>query len=285
MISGKTKITGLFGNPIEHSLSPQIHNKAFELLKLDYVYLAFNVIPENLENAVLGIRGMNFVGINVTIPHKQQIMQYLDEFSEEARFIGAVNTVKNTNGCISGHTTDTEGFIKSADEAGVSIKNKKVLILGGGGAARSIALGLSLRSIPATITLLGRTVSKVEEVAREITKKTNVQARGEKLNNKNLQDRISENEVLVNATSIGMHPSGSESPVPKQYLREGLIVYDIVYNPLETALIKAASSAGCIIIDGLGMLIHQAIASFNIWTGLTPESAPLRKHALKFLHP
>ena len=164
MVNGKTRLTGVIGFPIEHSLSPLIHNKAFEILNLDYIYIPIKVEPDKVRQVLDGIRAMNFVGINVTIPHKQAVIPYLDSIDDEARLVGAVNTILNVHGKLHGYTTDAGGYIKSIAERGITLKKKRVLILGGGGAARSLAVGLALRKLPASITILGRTWGKVKKI-------------------------------------------------------------------------------------------------------------------------
>lgn len=280
MINGNTKIAGVFGFPIEHSLSPQIHNKAFEILKLNCVYIALKVAPDQLEQAVAGIKAMDFMGINVTIPHKQAIIPFLDSISDEARAIGAVNTVKNDCGKLIGYSTDLEGFLRSSQEKGISLKGKKVLILGGGGAARSLALGLALQNLPASITLLGRTLAKVENILNDAARLSSIPLNGYQWDLSTLEEQVASAEILVNCTSLGMHPETERNPVPKGLLHRGLVVHDIVYNPLRTKLLAEAAAQGCTTIDGLGMLLHQGIAAFEIWTGAAPPVEPLRQVAL-----
>jgi shikimate dehydrogenase len=283
IIGGTTRLTGVIGFPIEHSLSPAIHNKAFEMLNLDCVYVPIRVEPGKIGQLLNGIKAMNFAGINVTIPHKQAVMPYLDHIDQEARLVGAVNTIKNVNGKLYGYTTDTGGYIQSLAEKGITLKGKKVLVLGGGGAARSLAVGLALRKIPLCLTILGRTVGKVKKIIRDIQSNTHLPIRGGRLTDTALGEELEQNDLVINCTAVGMHPKKDATPIPRAFLRKGLIVSDIIYNPLETRLLREAKKAGCITIDGLGMLLFQGMAAFEIWTGKRPPMGPLRKEAMKYL--
>jgi shikimate dehydrogenase len=283
MIKGTTQLMGVFGFPVEHSLSPAIHNKAIEILKLDYVYLPIKVAPEQLAAACDGIRAMRFAGVNVTIPHKEAVIPHLDSISDEARTVRAVNTIHNIAGRLEGHTTDAAGYIAALAERGIMLDGKRVLVLGGGGAARSLVIGLALRKLPAAITILGRTAAKAQKIADDAARCTTVRVQAGALDAPGLKQAIGTSDLLINCTSVGMHPTTDETPVPGELLRPGLVVSDIVYNPLETRLLREAKQAGCVTVDGLGMLIHQAIAAFEIWTGVKPPARPLREEAEKQL--
>jgi shikimate dehydrogenase len=283
MIQGTTQLLGVFGFPVEHSLSPAIHNKAIEILKLDYIYVPMKVAPEALEAACLGLRALRFTGVNVTLPHKEAVIQYLDSVSDEARAVRAVNTIKNTNGRLEGYTTDAAGYIASLDEQGIALNGKHVLVLGGGGAARSLVMGLALRQLPASITILARTVAKARKIADDAAQCAATRVQAGELAVPTLTPAIGSSDLLINCTSVGMHPNTGQTPVPAELLRPGLVVSDIVYNPLETRLLREAKHAGCVTVDGLGMLIHQGIAAFEIWTGMRPPVQPLRDMAMSQL--
>lgn len=282
-ITGKTRLTGLFGDPVTHSVSPAIHNTAFKLLNIDMAYVPFHVIPTELENAVNGLRGLNIAGVNVTIPHKQTVLPFLDIITKEAALIGAVNTIVNDQGKLTGYTTDATGFIASTARAGFTITGKHITILGGGGTARSLVAGMVLQTPPASIILLGRTVSRVTKIASDIAACSNVPIIAAELTRPMLETTLKQTDMLVNCTSVGMSPKIGVSPVPAELLHANLVVLDIVYNPLETQLLADARHAGCTTIDGLGMLLFQGIASFKIWTGQEPPFAPLREAAIAAL--
>jgi shikimate dehydrogenase len=256
-ITATTGLCAIIGNPIEHSLSPLIHNAAFEHLKLNYVFLAFKV--EHLKEAVKGIRRLNLKGVSVTIPHKVEVMNYLDDIEEVAQKIGAVNTILNQGGKLRGYNTDCSGAIRALEEK-MELGDKKVMVLGAGGAARAIALGLKEKG--ADITILNRTVKKAEMLASEL----NCQYGGLDLVESFKPD------VLINTTALGMYPRVDDMPVKKEFLKD-MLVFDIVYNPLKTRLIKEAEQNGCDTILGLEMFVNQAALQFELWTG---KEAPLK---------
>jgi shikimate dehydrogenase len=255
-ITSATKLCAILGNPIEHTLSPLIHNAAFDHLHLNYVFLAFKV--EHLKEAVHGIRALDIKGVSVTIPHKVAIIDYLDEVEEIAGKIGAVNTVVNRGGRLIGYNTDWSGAIRPL-EAQVDLKGRKALVLGAGGAARAIAFGLKEKG--ADFTILNRTVHKAEMLASELG-----------VNYGSLEDSASVPfDTVINTTSLGMYPNVKDTPVKKALLK-GVLVFDMVYNPLKTRLIRDAEENGCATIMGLEMFINQAAMQFELWTG---EKAPL----------
>jgi len=225
-------------------------------LGLDYVFLAFKV--EHLKDAVMGIRALTLEGVSVTIPHKVEVMDYLDDIEEVARKIGAVNTILNQEGRLLGYNTDCSGAINALQEK-IELKDKKTMLLGAGGAARAIALGLKEKG--ADLTILNRTVKKAEVLASEI----NCQYGGLEFI-ESLQP-----DVLINTTSLGMYPKMDDTPVKKEFLKD-MLVFDIVYNPLKTRLIKEAEQNGCATIMGLEMFVNQAALQFELWTG---KKAPI----------
>jgi len=262
----KTKICCVIGDPIEHTLSPLIHNKAFENLGLDFVYIAFRVNREMLGKAIDGIRAFNIHGINITIPHKVRVLEYLDVVNDLVRNIGAVNTIVNDKGRLIGYNTDGEGALRALVKGGVSLSGKKVVVLGAGGAARAIVYFVA-KEKPSSIMILNRTREKADELAENVSTKTDLLARAKKLENQSLKDEMQDADLVINCTSVGMAPNIGETPLPKSLLRKDIIVMDIIYNPLETRLLKEAKEAGAITISGIDMFIHQAASAFEIWTG------------------
>ncbi len=262
-VSGKTKVFCVIGDPIEHSLSPIMHNAAFKHLKIDAVYVAFNVKENMLEDAVKGMRSFGICGMNVTMPHKTAIIKYLDESDPVARFVGAVNTVLNAYGKLLGFNTDGVGALRALEENGVKTKGKRILLLGAGGAGRAIAFQLAQEADE--LVILNRDVNKARLLADTLRRKFNKNVVGDSLLPSTLKDWIKDVDVLINATSVGMHPHQDETPVDKSLLRPELAVMDIVYNPVETRLLKDAKSVGAQVIYGTEMLVFQGAVSFEIW--------------------
>lgn len=267
-IDGKTKIVGLIGYPIEHTFSPKMHNACFKELGLNWVYLPFSVKPENLEEAFKGLKSIeNVQGINVTIPHKQEVIKYLDNLSQEASLIGAVNTISFSNGRATGDNTDGRGFISALTEEGFSLRGKNVLLLGVGGAGRAVSMSLAKEKI-SRITLVDVNISKAKGLTSEIEhsfKEVKARAIGLK------EITLEEIDLLVNATGVGMK-EGDPLLINPSLLHRKLFVYDLIYNPTQTLLLKEAAKCGAKTANGSGMLIHQAALSFKIWSG---EEAPL----------
>ncbi len=274
-ISSRTKLCGVIGDPIEHSLSPLMQNVAFRELDLDYAYLAFQVPKEFLKSAILGITGLGMVGVNVTIPHKLDVMKYLDRIDEDALLIGAVNTIVNRNGELIGYNTDGIGAVEALERNGVQVKGKKIAILGAGGASRAVAFKLaeSARSI----TILNRTKSRAVALVKTLGEKRNVNVKADKLNDDALEITLGEIDILVNATSIGMWPNTSVSPVKKSLLPRSLTVFDIVYNPIQTQLLCDASEKDCKVVEGVDMLVYQGAAAFELWTGARAPVEAMRR--------
>ena len=283
MITGKTGVTGIFGCPVGHSLSPLIHNTAFKAKSLDIIYLPFEVKPENLKEATGAIRALNFLGINVTVPHKEAIMPFLDKISEGALQAGAVNTILNKDGLLTGYNTDGDGYIRSLEkETGFDPKGKRVLILGAGGAARGILASLLKRS-PERITISNRTLSRATRLAsdfKEINRGTELKSIA--LDTDKLDKVLKETHLLINTTTMGM--DGRETiDLPLDSLLGGAVVSDIVYRPLDTAFIQRAHASGIMTHKGLGMLLEQGALSFKIWTGVEPPVDLMKKVLLEKL--
>lgn len=267
-IKGTTLLAGLIGNPVKHSKSPQMHNTAFEALGLDYVYLAFEVSEESLKKAVEAMRTLNAIGFNVTMPYKTEIIEYLDDITEEARIIGSVNTVKNENGRLVGYNTDGSGFLKSLEEVGVDYAGKKIVILGAGGAARAIATQLAFDGA-AEVVLFNRTLSKAEKIAKSINMNISTcTIRALEMDEPVLKEEIKDAAVLVNCTSVGMKPNIDKSIISSpEILHRDLFVADIIYDPNKTRLLELAEEAGCKYMNGLMMVIWQGALAFKVWTG------------------
>jgi shikimate dehydrogenase len=281
-ITGKTRVCGVIGDPIEHTLSPIMHNAAFNHLKLDYAFLAFKVKPAEVENAVNGMRALNILGLNVTMPHKKEVINYLDKIDQTAKFLNAVNTIHNKNGKLLGFNTDGIGALKALKENGVNPHGKRVLLLGSGGAARAIAYALVQEADE--LVVLNRTVEQAKELASLLERTFNKKVVGDSLSPKVIQDNLWDSDILVNATSVGMKPNATQSPVAPEWLKPDLAVMDIVYNPIETKLDKDAKAAGAKVISGVEMLIYQGAASFEIWTGHSAPVEVMRKAALNHLN-
>ncbi|MEM3506342.1 MAG: shikimate dehydrogenase [Candidatus Bathyarchaeia archaeon] len=278
-ITGKTKVCCLIGSPIEHSLSPVMHNAAFRALNLDYVYVAFNVNESQLKNAIDGIKALGIHGVNVTTPYKTAVIKFLDKLDESAAEAKAVNTILNVNSKLIGYNTDGIGAINALKENGVLLKDRKVVLLGAGGAARAIAF--SLIKNRCKLVVFNRNFNKAKKLIKDLKKKNKeIEVSCYRLYDENLKKELSDANVLINATSVGMHPKENESLVKKEFLNPSLYVFDIVYNPLETKLLKDAESIVAKVINGLEMLVHQGALSFKIWTR---KDAPIEvmKNAIK----
>jgi shikimate dehydrogenase len=270
---------GVIGHPVKHSLSPLMHNAVFKKLGLKCKYGAFDIDAEELEQKVAGFKE-NFAGINVTIPHKVSIIKHLDCLSEEAKLVGAVNTVKFCGKTV-GYNTDGIGCVKAFEESEVDPKGKKILIVGAGGAAR--AIGFQLAKEKAELWVSDKIMEKAFDLASEIKKKLNARVHATTLDGETLVDLIKNADVLINATPIGMTPNVDETPIDTDMLKKGLMVMDIVYNPVETKLLKEARKKGCKTISGVGMFVHQGAESLKIWLGIKPPIDVMRKTVVEAL--
>ena len=261
----KTKLFALIGDPVERSLSPAMHNAAFDALGLDCAYIDLLVPSEMLADVVAGIRAIRLAGFNVTHPHKVNIIDLLDKLDRSAEMVGAVNTVKNDGGKLIGFNTDGDGAVRALESKVGKLLGKKILLLGAGGAARAIAF--SLAQAGAKLTVANRTASKAKELVATINKKLGAEAVHVALKKNILVDEIKRSGILVNATSTGMYPDVDRTLVTADMMHRGLIVNDIVYEPLQTRLLREAKKAGARTVGGLGMLVHQGAMAFEIWTG------------------
>jgi len=276
-ISGKTGVCGIIGDPVKHSLSPVMHNAAFEELNLDFVYVAFRVGREELREAIIGARSLDIHGLNVTMPHKNAVMRYLDEIDSTAKSIGAVNTILNDEGRLVGYNTDGVGALKALEENGITPNGKKLLLLGAGGAGKAIAFHAA-REVEELI-ILNRTPKKAKKLAEVLRKESNKKIDGNKFSTEIMKQELRDADILVNATSVGMHPDVNQSLVSPSLLKPDLCVIDIIYNPLETKLAKDAKTVGAKVISGIEMLVYQGAASFEIWTN-HPAPVKVMKQAV-----
>ena len=252
-IKGSTNIVGLIGHPVEHSFSPPMHNAAFKALGMDYAYVAFDVNPNDLKSAIDGANALNIKGFNVTIPYKIEVMKYLDELDEVASLIGAVNTIDFKN--LKGYNTDGIGAIKAIEEV-TSVKDKNVVVAGAGGASRAISFYLAKYGVE-SLTILNRNVSKAQALAEDVLKSDligNVNADSISEINTCLKDA----DILVDTTPLGMDPHIDDEPIATaEDMHEDLVVFDAVYNPNETVLLKEAIKAGAKPVYGIKMLLYQ----------------------------
>lgn len=271
-INGQTKLVGLIGYPIEHSLSPAMHNSAFAALSLNWCYLPLPVHPERLGEAVAGLRALNFVGANVTVPHKEAVISYLDKVTPEAQAIGAVNTIVVHESELIGYNTDWLGFQAALSEGGFDPQGKRTVVLGAGGAARAVVYALAQGE--AQVTVLNRTPSRAHALVQDFSPLfPSLSLLSLPLTLQTLKERATESHLLVNATPVGMWPEVDKSPwLEDLAFPSHLTVFDLVYNPRQTKLLRQARAAGAKGIGGLGMLVHQGAAAFELWTG---EKAPV----------
>jgi shikimate dehydrogenase len=258
-LSGTTNIIGIFGYPIDHTLSPLMHNAAFRALNMNNCYVAFKVLPEDLPDAVRAVKSLNLLGVNITVPHKEQVIPLLDEVNEEARFIGAVNTVVNNEGRLTGYNTDGRGFMSSLSEAGISVEDKEVVIIGTGGAARAISYYLSKKA--SHLSLFDIDTEKSEKLVSDLR---NIRSNVDLLES---AAHLGNADIVINATPLGLH-ADDPLPVQRELISSSMTVCDLVYKT--TGLLRAAQAKGAATIDGSGMLLWQGVLAFELWTGMKP---------------
>jgi len=251
-IDTETTLYGLIGHPVAHSLGPLMHNHAFAETGINGVYLAFDVT--DVKSALAGMRALNICGISVTIPHKTEVMQYLDEIDDTARRIGAVNTIVCRDGRLIGYNTDAHGAVCALKEK-TEIRARNVVIIGAGGAARAVGFGISEQG--GRVHIVNRTAQKGRQLAEELNAAFHSVA----------DLHAIKMDILINTTSVGMHPKIDEMPIPAHLLKPGMCVMDIVYNPIKTRLLHEAEAAGGTIVDGVAMFVHQGAMQFSLWTG------------------
>ena len=267
-INHNTKIVGVIGHPIKHSFSPMMHNYAFDKLGLEYVYLPFDISTTGLQDSLKGMVALGIKGFNVTIPHKERIVEYLDELSDSAKIVGAVNTVVNDNGTLIGYNTDVDGIINTLEEYKERINGKTVSVLGAGGAARSVIYTLITHFNVKKINIINRTVEKAESLKDYFSSKMLFEKiKTYELMPPDVTEILAKSKLIVNASSIGMSPDEDDSPttIPESF-NSKQIVFDVVYNPRKTRLLKLAEEQGAITINGLKMFVEQGAKSFELWT-------------------
>ncbi len=281
-IDGKTKIVGVFGWPVGHSLSPAMHNAAFSHTGLNYIYLPFKVEPSNLSEAIAGLIPLGIGGVNLTIPHKREAVKYLDEVMDEAALTRSVNTIVVREGKLIGCSTDGEGFITSlSEDLHFSARGKKVVILGAGGAGSAIAFALAREKV-SKLVIANRTPERGGRLVNEIKQNfPEVQTRAIRFSKGETSDEVRGCELLVNATPLGMNADAPGAIIEQGCLGAGHAVFDIVYSPPLTPLLSLARQAGARWVNGLGMLIYQGAASFKLWTGAEPPIEVMREAAKK----
>jgi shikimate dehydrogenase len=282
-IKGTTKLVGLIGWPVDHSLSPQMHNAAFADKGLDFCYVAFPVMPASLKEAVRGLRALGMVGANVTIPHKEKVLAYLDEASAEAQAIGAVNTILIDENRLFGYNTDAMGFLTSLEqEANVRLEGKHVVVIGAGGAGRAMSVGAAFSRVR-QVTLCDIVLDKAERLAATIRAvRPEVKTAAMEPTSEQFAKSVKGADIVVNATPLGMR-SDDPLPLDPDHLSKETFVFDAIYIPAETQLLKAAREKGCRTLSGIGMLVHQGAAAFKIWTAVEPNIALMREVVNKAL--
>jgi shikimate dehydrogenase len=282
-VSGKTKVCALIGDPVEHTVSAAMHNAAFAELGLDFIYVPFRVQPERLAEAVAGLRALDVRGFNVTIPHKVAVMRLLDGLDPRAEKIGAVNTVVNEDGKLRGYNTDAAGFLRALSEGGIEPEGKKIVVLGAGGASRAISYVLAEKGAELTILNREQELDWAWDIAKLIEYDLWKRVTVLELRKDLLAGALKDADVLVNATSVGMSPDVDVCPVPARMLRQDLVVFDVVYNPIETRLLREARAAGARTISGVEMLVWQGALAFETWTGQPAPFDVMRRAALEAL--
>lgn len=274
----QTRLVGVIGWPIEHSLSPAMQNAALREMRLNWVYLAFAVEPKRVGEAMDGVRGLGLVGLNVTIPHKSAVIEHLDEIDDAVEALGVANTiVRREDGSLMGHNTDGPGFLRSLAEHGHGVEGRAVTVIGAGGSARSVAWACARRGA-AGVSIVNRTLERAEDVAELVRSTTDLDnALAIALNAPEAREAVSRADVVVDCTPVGMYPRHEVDPViPVSWMRPGQVVADLTYNPIETVLLKAAREAGADTVDGAGMLVHQGAISLRYWSGQEPPVETMR---------
>jgi len=279
MVEKREKL-GVVGHPIKHSLSAVMHNAAFRELGLDYEYESFDVDKAALRGFIENCR-KDFLGLNVTIPHKVDAIAFLDELSHEAELIGSVNTIKFEPGKAVGYNTDGIGCVRSLAEAKETVKGKQVLVIGAGGAARAVAFQCVIEG--ARVAVTNRTAKRAEDLVRAVREKLGQEATVIDFTRKDIADMLKETNVLINTTSVGMFPHVDESPIPVDIIPNSVVVLDIVYNPVETRLLREAKARGCRVVNGAGMLVFQGAESLKIWLGVEAPTEAMKEAVLEEL--
>ena len=265
-VSGSTTVCGIVGDPIEHSLSPAMQNAAFEAVGLDYVYVPLHLPRGATRIGAEAMRALGMRGLNVTVPHKVDILPFLDEVDPQASRIGAVNTIVNERGRLVGYNTDAGGFIQGLEAYNIQVSGLEVVVIGAGGAARAVAFSLGERG--ARLTILNRDDRRAASLARDVSSAGCLGVAHGALSDSVLESRLAGAALLVNTTSVGMHPMEDSTPCPRRLLRRDLAVCDIVYNPRQTQLLRDAMECGAVTVNGVEMLVRQGARAFELWTGV-----------------
>jgi shikimate dehydrogenase len=284
MIDGTTKLLGVLGWPVEHSMSPVLQNAALQAMGIEACYMPLPCPSESLGAVIAGLRGLGFVGANVTLPHKEAVIQHLDNLSDESRFTGSVNTLYWDGDQLTGTTTDATGAVLNLEANGVSLVGKRVALLGTGGAARALGFvlargdcmgltGQRLKFSISQLTILGRNGAKAAELAAQIALGTSSAVRIDAALLDDFAARNRDVDLVINCTSVGMEPDAYRCPIDPDHLTRQQIVYDIVYKPRETVLLREARRRGCVTVEGIGMLVYQGAASFQYWFDGAPDVA------------
>ncbi|WP_274651984.1 shikimate dehydrogenase [Paenibacillus humicola] len=278
-VDSHTTLYCVIGDPVRHSKSPVMLNRAFQETGVNGMYIAFHIMKERLGDFAAGVRAMGIRGVNVTIPHKLDIMPFLDEIDESAEAIGAVNTIVNEDGRLIGFNTDGIGYVRSLkEEAEPELAGKHVLIVGAGGATRGILYALCKES-PGRITIVNRTPERAQALAEAFKGSADLRAIGWD----RLRDACAEADIVINTTPAGMHPNVDEVPFDPSWLKPGTVASDLIYNPLTTRFLSSAEDRGCRIHGGLGMFIYQGAYAFEYWTGVPAPVAAMRETVLEAL--
>lgn len=280
-IDSHTVLYGVIGDPIRHSKSPIMLNRAFRETGINGVYTAFHITSETLPAFIAGVRAMGIRGVNVTIPHKLQVMELIDEIDPGAQAIGAVNTIVNDNGKLVGYNTDGIGYVRSLkEEAEPELAGKRIVVIGAGGASRGIVYAL-LKEKPASVAISNRTVERAEELAASL----GGQAAGlTAIPNEQLKSWCGDADIVINTTSVGMYPNVGQSPIEAGWMKPGAVASDLIYNPLRTEFLLQAEARGCRTHGGLGMFIYQGAYAFEYWTGQAAPVAAMRETVLEALN-
>lgn len=279
LINAKTKGLGLLGHPVSHSFSPAIHNAISASLGLNYTYLAFDVEPRCIEDSVKGLSALGFVGCNVTVPHKTTVIPFLTEISKEAKIIGAVNTISFDKNRLIGYNTDSYGFSKMLEDESVDLKGKKVLIMGAGGAARAVVASCIIKE-SSQIHVCSRDKNKSDDYVKVFDENLSSNTKMYSLTYNDLNSNPKKFDVVVNCTPLGMHPHEDKTPVDVSIFDQSTVLVDLIYNPYHTEFLKQGIENGMKVVNGLGMLVHQALEAYRIWTGKT-ETAEFVMNALR----
>lgn len=277
------RVCALLGHPVGHSLSPALHNAAFEALCLPFVYVAHDIEPGHVPQAIQAARALGYRGLSVTIPHKVAALACVDEIDPTARAIGCINTIVNEDGRLLGTNSDGLGALDALRQAHADPAGKRVVLLGSGGAARALAMTLAFEARPAELLLLGVVPEELERLARDVAERTGAAVSGRALDEVALGEAMARADLLLQCTPVGQYPDTEQSLVPPGLLRPGLTVFDAVYNPRRTRLLRDAAAAGCRVVEGMEMFLGQAMVQFQLWTGEKPPAEAMRRVVLERL--